>query len=118
MGRVVGAKSIVLRKPFSFMPHGALCNNNTDAEAMAGDVCARYIRRLKGTDEVLQQHQHRGGSGSSVGGLNVIKTYALAKLMHKYTYTQAYKRTRRFIRILTRAAITEGGGLGEVRARG
>lgn len=53
MGRVVGAKSIVLRKPFSFMPHGALCNNNTVADAGAGDVCARYIPRLKGTDEDL-----------------------------------------------------------------
>jgi len=73
------------------MPRGALCNNNTDADVgVGGGVCARFIPRLKGTDEDLQQHQHRGGSGSSVGGLNVIKTYALAKLIHKYTHTNAY----------------------------
>jgi len=33
VGRVAGAKSIVLRKAFSFMPRGALCHNNTDADA-------------------------------------------------------------------------------------
>jgi len=80
-----------------------------DADA-GGGVYARYIPRLKGTDEDLQQHQHRDGSGSSVGGLNVIKTYALAKLIHKYTHTQAHKRTRRFIRILQQsAAVMEDG---------
>jgi len=69
------------------MPRGALCNNNTDVDVWAGEGGARYIPRLKGTDEDLQQHQHRGGSGSGVGGLNVIKTYALAKLIQVYTHT-------------------------------
>jgi len=55
-----------------------------------GGVFARYIPRLKRTDEDLQQHQHREGSDSSVGGLNVIKTYALAKLIHKYTHTHTH----------------------------
>jgi len=84
-----------------------------------GGVCTRYIPRLKGTDEDLQQHQHRGGSGSSVGGLNVIKTYALAKLIHKYTHTHTQTHTSFYPNPTARCS--DGGWglrLGEVRARG
>lgn len=58
-------------------------------------VVYKYIPRLKGTDEDLQQQQHRhgGSSRSSVGGLNVIKTYALAKLTHTHEYTHTHTNT-------------------------
>jgi len=49
VGRVAGAKSIVLRKPFSFMPRGALCNNNTDGDA--GDGEGGRIRKVYSTFE-------------------------------------------------------------------